>query len=136
MAKYEIMLILDPKEDINVAKKISGEIFKNAKFEKLEKTELAYEINKSKTGTYILINVESNGDEIKEFTRKTNIVKTIWRSLVINLDTEMGREKALAKMEERAKAMKQDRDRPRYNRESRDNINTRESRDRQTKKGE
>ena len=135
MAKYEIMLILDPKEDINVAKKISDEIFKNAKFEKLEKTELAYEINKSKTGTYILINVESNGDEIKEFTRKTNIVKTIWRSLVINLDTEMGREKALAKMEERAKAMKQDRDRPRYNRDSRDDRDTRESKDRQIKKG-
>ena len=35
-----------------------------------------------------LLNVESNGQEVKEFSRKVNISKTIWRHLAINLDTE------------------------------------------------
>lgn len=77
MAKYEIMLILDPKEDIKVAENIVNEVFKNAKFTKMDRTELAYEINKSKTATYALVEVEANGAEVKELTRRSNITKSI-----------------------------------------------------------
>lgn len=107
MAKYEIMLILDPKEDIQVAEKLVNETFKNAEFKKLDRTELAYEINKSKTATYVLVNTEANGAEVKEFIRRSNIMKTVWRHLVVNLDTEMGREDAIAKMAARAAKQKE-----------------------------
>ena len=108
MAKYEIMLILDPKSDIKEAEKLVNEVFTNAKFEKMDRTELAYEINKSKTAHYALVNVEANGEEIKEFSRKANIIKTIWRYLTINLDTEMGREAELKKPKRKIE------DRPRF----------------------
>lgn len=92
MAKYEIMLVLDPKEDLAVAEKIAKDVFGNGvqKVEKLERTELAYEINKSKTGMFVLMNVETEESNIAEFVRRTNIQKTIWRALVINLDSEKG----------------------------------------------
>ena len=107
MAKYEIMLIVDPKADIEVAQTLVNEIFKNAKFEKLDRTELAYEINKSKTAQYALVNTEATADEVKEFIRRANIQKAIWRHLAINLDSEMGREKALVKIAERKEKLAQ-----------------------------
>ncbi len=92
MSKYEIMLILDPNSDTQIAQEICGSTFKSKdlKVEKLENTELAYKINKSKNAVYILINVSAIGEEIIEFTRKCNITKVIWRQMVINLDTEKG----------------------------------------------
>ncbi|WGI36365.1 30S ribosomal protein S6 [Mesomycoplasma lagogenitalium] len=92
MAKYEIMLILAPTEDFSLATKLAKEVFKDGvkKAEKLERTHLAYPINKSTTGTYVLLNVESEESVISEFVRKANIQKTIWRTLVINLDSERG----------------------------------------------
>lgn len=109
MAKYEIMLILDPREELKVAENMINEVFKNAKVTKLDRTELAYEINKSKTATYLLIEVEANGAEVKEFTRRVNIAKTFWRLLVVNLDSEMGREEALAKIAARKEKLAQER---------------------------
>lgn len=92
MSNYEVMLILDPKSDEKTVSEIAKSTFKSKdlKIEKLERTELAYEINKSKTATYILLNVKATGEEINEFTRKANISKNIWRILSINLDTEKG----------------------------------------------
>ena len=90
MAKYEIMLILDPKEELDTVKKMVNDIFGEGlqKFTKMDKTELAYPINKSNTAQYILINADTTGEEIKELTRRVNITKSIWRQLAINLDTE------------------------------------------------
>lgn len=92
MSNYEVMLILDPKSDEKIVSEIAKSTFKSKdiKIEKLERTELAYEINKSKTATYILLNVKASGEEINEFARKANISKNIWRILSINLDTEKG----------------------------------------------
>ena len=50
---------------------------KEAQIEKMERTDLAYEINKSKTANYFVVNVSATGDEINEFTRKSNITKSI-----------------------------------------------------------
>lgn len=92
MNKYEIMLILDPNSDEKNISELVNSTFKDKDFkiEKLERTELAYEINKSKTGKYMLINAKASGEEINEFTRKANIAKNIWRMISINLDTEKG----------------------------------------------
>lgn len=92
MSKYEIMLIIDPNSDEKNVSEIANSTFKSKdlKIEKLERTELAYEINKSKTGSYFLITVAAIGEEINEFTRKANIAKNIWRMLSVNLDSEKG----------------------------------------------
>ena len=93
MSNYEIMLILDPKSDDKIITEIANSSFltsKEFKVEKLERTELAYEIKKSKTAFYYLINARATGDEINEFLRKSNIAKNIWRTLTINLDSEKG----------------------------------------------
>ncbi len=89
MAKYEIMLVLDPKVDQSVATQLLAEVFgKEIKVEKLDNTDLAYEINNSKTGTFLLTQLKTEGSNIKEWNRKVNINKSIWRNLVINLDKE------------------------------------------------
>ncbi|MCP4336773.1 MAG: 30S ribosomal protein S6 [Mycoplasma sp.] len=89
MAKYEIMLVLDPKADQAIAKNLLTEVFgKEVKIKKLENTDLAYEINKSMTGIFLLIKLETESSNIKEWNRKVNINKSIWRNLVINLDNE------------------------------------------------
>lgn len=92
MSKYEIMLIIDPNSDEKNISEIAKSTFssKDLKVEKLERTELAYEINKSKTGLYFLITVNATGEEINEFTRKANIAKNVWRMLSVNLDSEKG----------------------------------------------
>ncbi|WP_025755601.1 30S ribosomal protein S6 [Mycoplasmopsis cricetuli] len=93
MSKYEIMIIVNPKVNISVAKDLLESVFSKgiSKVEKLEKTKLAYEIKKSKQAQYLLAEVNSNPELISEFTRRANnINKEIWRYLVINLDTEKG----------------------------------------------
>lgn len=92
MSKYEIMLILDPTSDEKVISEIVKSTFKSkeVQIEKMERTDLAYEINKSKTASYFVVNVSATGDEINEFTRKSNITKSIWRIMSVNLDTEKG----------------------------------------------
>ncbi|MFU2192892.1 30S ribosomal protein S6 [Mycoplasma sp. 4079] len=93
MQKYEIMSIVSPKADVQVLIDLLNEVFGKeniSKVEKLERNELAYEINKSKHGQYVLAFVNAKGSDIAEFTRRSNIIKDIWRALVINLDTEKG----------------------------------------------
>lgn len=92
MSNYEIMLILDPKSDEKIISDIAKSTFKSKEIEikKMERTELAYEINKSKTAIYFLVNTKATGKEINEFTRKANIAKNVWRILSINLDSEKG----------------------------------------------
>ncbi|VEU70406.1 30S ribosomal protein S6 [Mycoplasmopsis glycophila] len=92
MIKYEIMTIIDPKAQVSVYEELLKDVFKNGikSVEKLENNELAYEINKSKHGIYVLAQIEAEGSSIAEFTRRANIIKEVWRTLVINLDSEKG----------------------------------------------
>ncbi|WP_435129372.1 30S ribosomal protein S6 [Mycoplasma sp. 6243] len=92
MFKYEIMMIVNPKADVKVAFDLLSEVFGKGikKAEKLERHELAYEINKSKHAQYVLAHVEADAKAPAEFTRRANIIKDIWRTLLINLDTERG----------------------------------------------
>lgn len=92
MNKYEIMLIVDPKADVKIAFDLLSDVFGKGvqKAEKLERNELAYEINKSKHGQFVLALVEADSKTPNEFTRRTNIIKEIWRTLIVNLDSEKG----------------------------------------------
>ncbi|WP_033161216.1 30S ribosomal protein S6 [[Mycoplasma] collis] len=106
-SKYEIMILLSPNEDISVAKKLVNEVFGEKSvtlFEKMEDNKLKYEINNSKIATRVLVQLETDRENISEFTRKANIFKTIWRTLVINLDTEKGLHKKAKPFVEKRKA--------------------------------
>ncbi|AAT27713.1 30S ribosomal protein S6 [[Mycoplasma] mobile] len=122
--KYEILIMTDPKEEKSVIEKFTNQIFKKIeKFEQLERTELAYKVNHSSTAHYFLVNVEAKGPEITEFNRRANISKTIWRTMVINLDTE----KYLSKKASEKKFTKKiTADRPRRNPSTinRENVGT------------
>ena len=92
--KYEILFIVRPDLEENAIK----DVFK--KFEtilvdngakvlsskELDQKELAYEINKHKTGYYFLINVESDAEAIKEFDRLATISEELLRHIIIKLD--------------------------------------------------
>ena len=93
MAKYEIMLIVDPKVDLDNIHKLVKEVFKEelTSFERMDKNELAYPINKQDHANYVLVHVDTKStDNIKEFRRKVSISKDIWREMIININTEVG----------------------------------------------
>lgn len=90
MHKYEIMLIVDPKFDLSNLEKMVKEIFSKdlKKFEKMKNTEFAYPINGQNNGIYLLILVDTDPSNIIEFKRRILIEKSVWRHLIINLDSE------------------------------------------------
>ncbi|MHA0298008.1 30S ribosomal protein S6 [Mesomycoplasma ovipneumoniae] len=93
MPKYEIMTILDPKAEATILENLLSAIYSqnsSYKLVKLENSSLAYPIKKSKTAQYFLINLDSPANLIEEFVRRANITKSIWRYLIINLDSEKG----------------------------------------------
>jgi small subunit ribosomal protein S6 len=80
MAKYEIMLIVDPKAELDNVHTLTKEVFKEdlVSFEKMERTELAYPIRKQTRAIYALINLATEDtDKIKEFQRRVAISKDI-----------------------------------------------------------
>lgn len=95
MRKYEIMFIVRTDIDEETQKTTVGSLEKvlndykaNITLSKeLGQKELAYEINKHKTGYYYLYNIEVEDDNcVKEFDRVAKINENIIRHLVINLD--------------------------------------------------
>ena len=92
--KYEIMFIVRPNLDDAVLKKVVKgfeDVFtKNgAKIESskdMGSRELAYEINKFKTGYYYLYEISSKDNKAsKEFTRLANLSEDIIRHITIKL---------------------------------------------------
>jgi len=88
MANYELMFIVNPNlseeektTSIDNLKTILEKF--SAKVEKEEvigEQKLAYKINKSTTGFYVLMDLEMNGEEIKNISKEINLVsKNIWR---------------------------------------------------------
>ncbi len=95
MKKYEIMFIvkstLSEEEIDNVVKNLESILIDNGaeitNFKKYGKRELAYEINKNKSGYYFLFNLEAKDSKaIDEFNRKTLINKDVIRHLVTNVE--------------------------------------------------
>ena len=94
MNKYEIMFIVRPDVDEETRKATVTALEKTLTENKatitlskeLGQKELAYEINKHKTGYYFLINVESDAEAIKEFDRLATISEELIRHIIVKLD--------------------------------------------------
>ncbi len=94
MKKYELMFIvrsdLQEQEIKNIAetmKKVLTDGKANIIEEKaIGQKELAYEINKMKTGYYFLYVVEATSEVISEFERLTRINENILRHLTVKVE--------------------------------------------------
>ncbi len=94
MANYELMVILDPAlSDADQKKSITtiGKILKDASGKKIKEDvwgekKLAYKINGSEKGVYVLFTLELNGENIKTINGLFNLEQEIWRYMFVNLD--------------------------------------------------
>ncbi len=94
MAKYELMLIVNPS--ISEADRNSSlENVKNAlinAWAKIEKEDvwwdkkMAYKINSSDRGFYVLLNLEMDGKSIVEITKLMNLDLNLWRHMFVRKD--------------------------------------------------
>ena len=94
MANYELMLIINPSisEDdrnssLNNLKKLFEE--NSVKVEKEDvwwEKKLAYKINNSNTGFYVLFDLELNGKTISPMTKTMNLDKNIYRHMFVKKD--------------------------------------------------
>ena len=119
MAKYETMVVIDGSlKETEIKKTITDlkSIIKNAKnieTNELGIKDLAYEINKKKTGFYVVFNYETEDKTlISEFRRLIFLNKNVIRSLIINIEKEYGYKatvnpKKVAKSNYRAETYKQ-----------------------------
>lgn len=94
MRNYEIMFIVKPTLSEDEIKKVSTNFAKIIKdnggkvidTKEMGQRELAYEINKNKSGYYFVFTVEANDDKaIKEFDRLALISNDIVRHLITKL---------------------------------------------------
>ena len=94
MSKYEIMFIVRPDmEEAEIRKTAEDmkKVFTDKKANILEEKalgqrELAYEINKFKTGYYYLFVVEAETAATKEFDRVARINESLLRHLVVKVE--------------------------------------------------
>ena len=94
MNKYEITFIVKPDMEEAAIKKTATEIKKVLTDKKakvveekaMEQKELAYEIEKFKTGYYFFYVVEAEAEAIDEFNRVVKINENVIRSLVVRVE--------------------------------------------------
>lgn len=94
MNKYEITFIVKPDLEESEIEKQANEMKKILTDKKakvieekaLGQKELAYEIEKYKTGYYFFYVVEANNDAIAEFDRLAKINEKLLRNLVIKVE--------------------------------------------------
>lgn len=94
MNKYEIMFIVKSDIEEGTINQIADNLKKvltdkNAKIideQKLGQKDLAYEIQKYKTGYYFLFIVEADSSAINEFNRVVGINEDILRHLVVKVE--------------------------------------------------
>ncbi len=87
MANYELMFIIDPSlsEEVKTSRIDNFKSILEKFSTKIEKEEvigeqkLAYKINKSTTGFYVLLDLEMNWEEIKNISKEVNLEKNVWR---------------------------------------------------------
>lgn len=91
MKKYEVMYIIRSEVEEEQRKALIQELndlFQQAAAQVLKTTEwgmrdLAYEIDGTRKGYYVLLNVEANPEAIQEFNRVANIKEQIIRFIVV-----------------------------------------------------
>ncbi len=94
MKKYEIMYIINPTvleegrealiAEVNELLTANGAVV--SKTEKWGERKLAYEINKKKSGFYVLTTFEIDGLKLAEIEAKLNINEPIIRYMIVKLD--------------------------------------------------
>ncbi len=95
MANYELMLIINPtlsEEEVkSTLKEIAGIIKKHSwKIEKEDvwgEKKLAYKINNSEKGYYILYDLDINWIKIKDINKIFNLNLNIWRYMFVKKDS-------------------------------------------------
>ena len=94
MRKYEIMFIVKPDVEEDAMKKVVADMksvlesnkAKVVDLKEMGQKELAYEMNKYKTGYYFLFTIETEEDSAtKEFDRLALINENILRHLIVNI---------------------------------------------------
>jgi small subunit ribosomal protein S6 len=94
MKKYELMLIINPSLQEEERNKVIWEIkaeLKSASL-KIESEEilwekiLAYKINNSKIGYYLIYKLESDKNAFFDLVKALNIKKNVWRHLFLKLE--------------------------------------------------
>ncbi len=94
MNKYEIMFIVRPDMEEAEIKKTAEDMKKVLTTEKaniieekaMGQRELAYEINKFRTGYYYLFVVEATAAAVKEFDRVVRINESLLRHLIVKVE--------------------------------------------------
>ena len=94
MNKYEIMFIVRPDMEESEIKKTAEDMKKvltdeNATIieeKAMGQRELAYEINKFRTGYYYLFVVEAAANAVKEFDRVVRINESLLRHLIVKVE--------------------------------------------------
>jgi len=95
MANYELMVIADPSLSEEERTKSLDELKKLFKDNSvtIEKEDvwgdkkLAYKINKSERGFYILLDLDMDGKLIKDLSKTINLDKNIWRYMFIKKES-------------------------------------------------
>lgn len=94
MRKYELMLIINPE----LSQEERDALFTDIKWELTSWNvkiiseddwwvrDLAYKIKSSKTGYYIIYNIESDWSKFFDITKSFNIKKDIWRYMFIKIE--------------------------------------------------
>ncbi|MFK7780084.1 MAG: 30S ribosomal protein S6 [Candidatus Gracilibacteria bacterium] len=91
MANYELMVIVNPtvsEDERNASIGELKELFKTNSV-KIEKEDvwgdkkMAYQINKSDRGFYILFDLDMEGKLIKDLSKTINLNKNIWRYMFV-----------------------------------------------------
>lgn len=94
MANYELMLIVNPsisEEDRNTSMNNLKKLFEenSVKIEKEDvwwEKKLAYKINRSNTGFYVLFDLELDGKSIVTMTKTMNLDKNLFRFMFVKKD--------------------------------------------------
>lgn len=94
MANYEMMVIIDPtlweadskSEIATISKILTDNSAKIVKEDVWGDKKLAYKINGSERGNYILFHLEMNGENIKKINGLLNLEKSVWRYMFVNQD--------------------------------------------------
>jgi len=94
MVQYELMIIVNPtlsEEDrtarIDAVKSVLDKA--GAKITKEDvwgDKKLAYKINKSEKGFYVLFNLELDGTKITEISKEINLNRDIWRYMFVKIE--------------------------------------------------
>lgn len=91
MAQYEFMMIVDPSlsEEERTAKIADVKTILTEAGATISKEDvwgekkLAYTINKSTKGYYVLYNIELDGTKIAEISKSINLNRSIWRYIFV-----------------------------------------------------